>query len=79
MQWSHSGYMAPEYAMEGVFSTKSDVYSFGVLVLEVVTGIKRSSNSHIMGFPSLIVYVSAHKSSMKFPNLEIDQVFEDSF
>ncbi|KAM3277461.1 hypothetical protein ACQJBY_045382 [Aegilops geniculata] len=50
------GYMAPEYAMEGVFSTKSDVYSFGVLVLEVVTGIKRSSNSHIMGFPSLIVY-----------------------
>ncbi|KAI4989641.1 hypothetical protein ZWY2020_036958 [Hordeum vulgare] len=50
------GYMAPEYAMEGVFSTKSDVYSFGVLVLEVVTGIKRSSNSQIMGFPSLIVY-----------------------
>ncbi|KAJ0522737.1 putative non-specific serine/threonine protein kinase [Helianthus annuus] len=24
-----SGYMAPEYAMEGLFSTKSDVYSFG--------------------------------------------------
>ncbi|GKA87689.1 cysteine-rich receptor-like protein kinase 10, partial [Tanacetum coccineum] len=24
------GYMAPEYAMEGLFSTKSDVYSFGV-------------------------------------------------
>ncbi|KAL9994238.1 putative protein kinase RLK-Pelle-DLSV family [Helianthus debilis subsp. tardiflorus] len=23
------GYMAPEYAMEGLFSTKSDVYSFG--------------------------------------------------
>ncbi|KAF7034350.1 hypothetical protein CFC21_045374 [Triticum aestivum] len=50
------GYMAPEYAMEGIFSTKSDVYSFGVLVLEVVTGIKRSSNSNIMGFPSLTVY-----------------------
>ncbi|XBI83481.1 hypothetical protein VPH35_091983 [Triticum aestivum] len=28
------GYMAPEYAMEGVFSTKSDVYSFGMLLLE---------------------------------------------
>ena len=52
--------MAPEYAMEGIFSTKSDVYSFGVLVLEVVTGIKRSSNSNIMGFPSLTVYVSTH-------------------
>ncbi|KAF8759334.1 hypothetical protein HU200_010375 [Digitaria exilis] len=37
------GYMAPEYAMEGVFSIKSDVYSFGVLLLEVVTGIRRSS------------------------------------
>lgn len=32
------GYMAPEYAMEGVFSVKSDVYSFGVLVLEILSG-----------------------------------------
>ncbi|KAK7405406.1 hypothetical protein VNO78_06680 [Psophocarpus tetragonolobus] len=32
------GYMSPEYAMEGVFSTKSDVYSFGVLLLEIVSG-----------------------------------------
>ncbi|RCV12835.1 hypothetical protein SETIT_2G299600v2 [Setaria italica] len=29
------GYMAPEYAMEGIFSVKFDVYSFGVLLLEV--------------------------------------------
>ncbi|KAF7067247.1 hypothetical protein CFC21_073159 [Triticum aestivum] len=50
------GYMAPEYAMEGVFSTKSDVYSFGVLLLEVVTGIRRNSISQTMGFPSLTVY-----------------------
>ncbi|KAM3277465.1 hypothetical protein ACQJBY_045386 [Aegilops geniculata] len=50
------GYMAPEYAMEGVFSTKSDVYSFGVLLLEVVTGIRRNSISETMGFPSLTVY-----------------------
>ncbi|KAF6998529.1 hypothetical protein CFC21_014645 [Triticum aestivum] len=50
------GYMAPEYAMEGLFSTKSDVYSFGVLLLEVVTGIRRNSNSGTMGFPSLIIY-----------------------
>ncbi|KAF7060507.1 hypothetical protein CFC21_067299 [Triticum aestivum] len=50
------GYMAPKYAMEGVFSTKSDVYSFGVLLLEVVTGIRRNSISQTMGFPSLTVY-----------------------
>ena len=56
MQWSSSGYMAPEYAMEGIFSTKSDVYSFGVLLLEVVTGIRMNSNSETMGFPSLTVY-----------------------
>jgi serine/threonine protein kinase len=33
-----SGYMAPEYAMDGIFSTKSDVYSFGVLLLEIISG-----------------------------------------
>ncbi|KAL9298102.1 hypothetical protein ACSQ67_023998 [Phaseolus vulgaris] len=37
------GYMSPEYAMEGVFSTKSDVYSFGVLLLEIVSGRKNTS------------------------------------
>ncbi|XP_039118376.1 putative receptor-like protein kinase At4g00960 isoform X2 [Dioscorea cayenensis subsp. rotundata] len=34
------GYMAPEYAMHGIFSVKSDVYSYGVMVLEIVTGRK---------------------------------------
>ncbi|XP_062015901.1 G-type lectin S-receptor-like serine/threonine-protein kinase At1g67520 isoform X1 [Rosa rugosa] len=37
------GYMPPEYAMEGIFSTKSDVYSFGVLVLEIISGRKNNS------------------------------------
>ncbi|XP_077211038.1 cysteine-rich receptor-like protein kinase 10 [Tasmannia lanceolata] len=36
------GYMAPEYAMHGQFSTKSDVYSFGVLVLEILSGQRNS-------------------------------------
>ncbi|GAB2226980.1 hypothetical protein Droror1_Dr00008779 [Drosera rotundifolia] len=35
-----TGYMSPEYAMDGIFSVKSDVFSFGVLVLEIVTGRK---------------------------------------
>ncbi|CAI0468095.1 unnamed protein product [Linum tenue] len=34
------GYMAPEYALEGVISTKSDVYSFGILMLEIISGKK---------------------------------------
>ncbi|KAJ7946214.1 Cysteine rich receptor like kinase [Quillaja saponaria] len=36
------GYMAPEYALEGLFSIKSDVYSFGVLMLEIISGRKNS-------------------------------------
>ncbi|KAF3783385.1 G-type lectin S-receptor-like serine/threonine-protein kinase [Nymphaea thermarum] len=36
------GYMSPEYALEGRYSTKSDVFSFGVIVLEVVSGQKVS-------------------------------------
>nr|DAD20614.1 TPA_asm: hypothetical protein HUJ06_022077 [Nelumbo nucifera] len=37
-----NGYMAPEYAMEGLFSVKSDVFSFGVILLEIISG-KRNS------------------------------------
>ncbi|KAK3430693.1 hypothetical protein EUGRSUZ_E02444 [Eucalyptus grandis] len=36
------GYMAPEYAMQGLFSVKSDVFSFGVLLLEIVSGRKNN-------------------------------------
>ncbi|KAK1391220.1 Receptor-like serine/threonine-protein kinase [Heracleum sosnowskyi] len=40
------GYMAPEYAVEGVFSVKSDVYSFGVLVIEILSGKKSRFFNH---------------------------------
>jgi serine/threonine protein kinase len=41
-----SGYISPEYAIEGLYSVKSDVFSFGVLVLEIVSGYKNRGFSH---------------------------------
>nr|POE66303.1 g-type lectin s-receptor-like serine/threonine-protein kinase [Quercus suber] len=39
------GYIPPEYAQKGVYSTKSDVYSFGVLLLQIISG-KRTTCYH---------------------------------
>nr|KJB13484.1 hypothetical protein B456_002G078000 [Gossypium raimondii] len=49
------GYMAPEYALEGVFSVKSDIFSFGVLLLEILSGMKntgfyQSSSLNLLGY-----------------------------
>ncbi|EYU27867.1 hypothetical protein MIMGU_mgv1a020672mg, partial [Erythranthe guttata] len=41
------GYMAPEYAVDGLFSVKSDVFSFGVLVLEILSGKKNRGFYHV--------------------------------
>ncbi|KAL6841218.1 hypothetical protein ACP4OV_028736 [Aristida adscensionis] len=56
------GYMAPEYALRGIFSAKSDVFSFGVLVLEIVTG-RRNTFTDMSG-PSddLLTFVWRHWS-----------------
>lgn len=51
-----SGYMAPEYASEGIFSARSDVYSFGVLLLEIVSG--KRNNDCYGDFVNLLGYVS---------------------
>ncbi|XP_057463471.1 G-type lectin S-receptor-like serine/threonine-protein kinase B120 isoform X1 [Actinidia eriantha] len=49
------GYMAPEYAMEGLFSVKSDVYSFGILLLEIVSG-RRNNSFRSPEFSNIIGY-----------------------
>ncbi|GJX25620.1 G-type lectin S-receptor-like serine/threonine-protein kinase [Tanacetum coccineum] len=51
-----SGYMPPEYLIGGTFSVKSDIFSFGVLVLEIISGKKNSSFSHLDPTSSLIGY-----------------------
>jgi serine/threonine protein kinase len=54
----YSGYMAPEYAMDGVFSVKSDVFSFGVIVLEIITGTRNRGVYSYSGHLNLLAHVS---------------------
>lgn len=75
-----SGYMAPEYAMDGKFSSKSDVYSYGVLTLEIVSGQKNSSSQNGEVIEDLLNFVSmnakpfffvANKTFVKHTNFKI--------
>ncbi|KAF3457327.1 hypothetical protein FNV43_RR01984 [Rhamnella rubrinervis] len=51
------GYMAPEYAMQGLYSTKSDVFSFGVLLLEIISSRKITECINGSQFLNLIGHV----------------------
>ncbi|KAF3457329.1 hypothetical protein FNV43_RR01986 [Rhamnella rubrinervis] len=51
------GYMSPEYAMQGLYSTKSDVFSFGVLLVEIISGRKNTESVNGSQFPNLIGHV----------------------
>ena len=60
--------MAPEYAMDGLFSVKSDVYSFGVLLLEILSG--RRNNRSSENAQSLLAYV--RMLQLKFCNHHLE-------
>ncbi|XP_028789928.1 cysteine-rich receptor-like protein kinase 10 [Neltuma alba] len=72
------GYMAPEYAMEGLFSVKSDVFSFGVLLLEIICG-KRISGFYLSEHgQSLILYAWNLWCEGKWLEL-MDPILENSY
>lgn len=52
-----SGYMSPEYALRGHYTTKLDVFSFGALVLEIVTGRR---NNYAVNSEDLFSLVSTY-------------------
>ncbi|KAG9454225.1 hypothetical protein H6P81_007129 [Aristolochia fimbriata] len=72
------GYMSPEYAMQGHYSTKSDVYSFGVLVLETVTG--RKNSGFAISEPSLDIlsYTWRHWKEGRIADL-VDQSLGENY
>ena len=57
-----SGYMSPEYVMNGQFSVKSDAFSFGVLILEIISGQNNCSFQigenieHLLSYVSTIIF-----------------------
>ena len=65
----YSGYMSPEYAMEGQFLIKSDVYSFGVLHLEIVSSRKNTGQSDDITTTNLVGHVSVYEKHS--PNLNL--------
>ncbi|XP_058782678.1 G-type lectin S-receptor-like serine/threonine-protein kinase At4g27290 [Vicia villosa] len=72
------GYMAPEYAIDGLFSIKSDVFSFGILLLEIVSGKKNKgltyeNNNHNLVGHAWRLWKEGNSKEL------IDDCFEDSF
>ena len=55
--------MAPEYAIDGLFSVKSDVFSFGILLLEIISGKKNRGSFHLENTQNLVGHVSSQKIS----------------
>ncbi|KAG6474579.1 hypothetical protein ZIOFF_068517 [Zingiber officinale] len=48
-----TGYLAPEYALQGQLTKKADIYSFGVVLLEIISGRSNSRSFSERGKPLL--------------------------
>ncbi|CAM0906144.1 unnamed protein product [Alopecurus aequalis] len=74
------GYMAPEYAFEGLLSIKSDVFSFGVLLLEIISGKRSAGFQYSEGgeFPNLLQYAWQMWKEGRWHEF-IDQSFGDEY
>lgn len=59
-----SGYMAPEYVLNGTLSPKVDVFSLGVLVIELISGQKNSRFSSNDDASTLLEWVCVFSSSL---------------
>uniref|UniRef100_A0A0D9W9Z8 non-specific serine/threonine protein kinase n=1 Tax=Leersia perrieri TaxID=77586 RepID=A0A0D9W9Z8_9ORYZ len=73
---TYSGYMSPEYAMDGAFSVKSDTYSYGVILLEIISGLKITL-PQLTNFPNLLAYAWSLWKDDKAMNL-VDSSIVDS-
>ncbi|KAL6656681.1 hypothetical protein ACP70R_004461 [Stipagrostis hirtigluma subsp. patula] len=72
------GYIAPEYASEGLFSIKSDVFSFGVLLLEIISGKKTAGFYQYGKFFNLTGYAFQLWQDGKWHEL-VDPALGDDF
>ncbi|KAG6528948.1 hypothetical protein ZIOFF_011140 [Zingiber officinale] len=74
------GYMAPEYALQGIFSIKSDVFSYGVLILEILTSHKNSGYQGLSSEYSidLLTYIYEGKHKTKVAGLACEAESRES-
>ncbi|KAK2976828.1 hypothetical protein RJ640_014612 [Escallonia rubra] len=75
---SCSGYMSPEYVVDGNFSERSDVFSFGVILLEIVSGKRNTGYHHPDHYHSLLGHAWLLWNEDKAIEL-MDSCLEDSY